>query len=323
MKQDFKNQEFESINKAYNQIFKVNHLSIGLIVPIETYANSSIPSMLNQLERIKLAENLGFSAVWLRDIPFNVPSFGDVGQIFDPFAYLGFLCAQTTKIALGVGSIILPLRHPAHIAKSAASIDVLSQGRLILGVASGDRAEEYPALNIDSHLRGEKFRESFEYISQVWKDFPIFENNFGTLNGTLDMLPKPLAKKVPMLITGSSQQSSDWLAKNGDGCITYPRNPELQKKFIDLCREKSKNIGVYNKPISQSLYIDLDDNFSLSPQPIHLGYRLNTKHLVEHLKSLEKIGVNHVAINLRFNQANIEKTLEKLARDVLPHFNKS
>lgn len=322
MIQDFKDQEFESINKGYNQIFKINHLSIGLVVPIETYANNSIPFMINQLERIKLAENLGFSAVWLRDIPFNVPSFGDVGQIFDPFAYLGFLCAQTTKIALGVGSIILPLRHPAHVAKAAASIDVLSQGRLILGIASGDRAEEYPALNINFPLRGENFRESFEYISEVWKDFPMFENNFGTLNGTLDMLPKPIAKKVPMLITGASQQSSDWLAKNGDGWITYPRNPDLQRKLIDSWREKAKNSETNNKPVSQSLYIDLDDNFALSPQPIHLGYKLNTKHLIEHLKSLERVGVNHVALNLRFNKANIEKTLEKLANEVLPYFNK-
>lgn len=68
--------------------------------------------------------------------------------MLDPFVYIGFLADQTKRIALGIASIILPLRHPAHVAKAAASADVLSGGRLILGVASGDRPEEYPALNV-------------------------------------------------------------------------------------------------------------------------------------------------------------------------------
>lgn len=317
---EFKNMEFESINRGFNSTFKVNKLSLGLVVPIEHYPNSPIPSMNNHIELIKLAEDLGFSSIWLRDIPFNVPSFGDVGQMFDPFSYLGFLSAVTSKIALGVGSIILPLRHPAHIAKSAASIDVLSGGRLILGIASGDRPQEYPALNLPFENRGERFRESFEYIKNVWQEFPMFENEFGSPYGGLDMLPKPTAMKVPMLITGASQQNANWLAQNGEGWITYPRNPELQGRLIDDWRTRTEILGFKNKPVSQSLYIDLDENFTQKPQPIHLGYRLNTKQLIEHLKSLEEVGVNHVALNLRFNKTNIEKTLELLGQEVLPQF---
>ncbi len=314
------NEEFETINKAYNSTFKVNKLSLGLVVPIENYSTSAIPTMNDQIKRILLAEELGFSSVWLRDIPFNVPSFGDVGQMFDPFSYLGFLSAKTSTITLGVGSIILPLRHPAHIAKSAASIDVLSNGRLILGVASGDRPEEYPALNLSYSNRGEVFRESFDYIKQVWQDYPMFDNSFGSRYGGIDMLPKPLAKKVPMLITGASQQNANWLGQNGEGWITYPRDPIYQAKFVDLCRQKAKELNNINKPVSQSLYIDLLEDGDAKPKPIHLGYRLGSKYLLEHLKALEKIGINHVALNLRFNQANIETTLNRLAKDILPSF---
>ena len=64
-----------------------------------------------------MAERLGFKAVWLRDVPFNVPSFGDAGQLFDPFTCLGLLAGQATDIALGVASIVLPLRHPPHAAQ--------------------------------------------------------------------------------------------------------------------------------------------------------------------------------------------------------------
>jgi luciferase-type oxidoreductase len=110
--------------------------------------------MKDHLERIQVVEQLGFKALWIRDVPFNVPSFGDAGQTFDPFTYLGFLAGKTTDIALGVASIALPLHLPVHVAKSAATIDQLSDGRLILGVASGDRPDEYPAMGIDFEKRG-------------------------------------------------------------------------------------------------------------------------------------------------------------------------
>jgi len=130
--------EFQTINKSYNAVFKAGRLSVGLVVPIEQYASSAVPTMEGQLECIQLAEKLGFAAVWLRDVPFNVPSFGDAGQMYDPFVYLGLLAGATNSIGLGVSSLILPLRHPAQVAKAAASVDVISKGRLILGVASGD-----------------------------------------------------------------------------------------------------------------------------------------------------------------------------------------
>ena len=313
--------EFETINKGYNNIFKPNRLTIGLVVPIESYPNSPLPTMQKQLEIIQLAEELGFKAIWLRDIPFNVPSFGDVGQMFDPFTYLGYLSHATKEITLGVGSIILPLRHPAHVAKSAASIDTLSKGRLILGVASGDRPEEYPALNIEYTNRGNKFRESFEYIQQVWEEYPMFDNQFGSPYGGINMLPKPTAKKVPMLITGASQQAPEWVSSHGDGWITYPRDPKLQQKLIARWRESSNHTGAkYEKPVSQSFYLDLVKDEDMKPQPIHLGYKTGTKYLLEHLKALEVAGVNHVAINLRLNNQEMNKTLHLLAQKILPEF---
>ena len=130
-------EEFQPVNQAYNSTFRPNRLSLGLVVPLESYTSGPVPTMTRHVERVQLAEELGFSAVWLRDVPFNVPSFGDAGQMFDPFVYLGMLAARTERIALGVASIVLPLRHPAHVAKAAASADVLSGGRLILGCCFG------------------------------------------------------------------------------------------------------------------------------------------------------------------------------------------
>ena len=311
---------FPLINRGYNSVFRPGRLSLGLVVPLETYSKGPVPAMARHIERIHLAERLGFSAIWLRDVPFNVPSFGDAGQIYDPFVYLGLLAGQTERIALGVASIVLPLRHPAHVAKAASSVDALSGGRLILGVASGDRPEEYPALNLPFAERGARFRESFDYIRHMGEDSPVFDNSYGSPNGGMDMLPKPVSGKLPLLITGGSQQDPEWIAQNGDGWMLYPRSPMVQAQTIRDWRARVEVAGRPALPVMEPLYADLAEDPDMPPQPIHLGLRLGSHHLRTYLQSLEEIGVNHVPLNLRFNQADIEATLKRLADDILPDF---
>ena len=106
MLQKVEHPTFEPINRGYNSVFRPNRLSLGLVVPLETYASGPVPTMARHIERVQLAEELGFSAVWLRDVPFNVPAFGDAGQVFDPFFYLGLLAGQTGhKIGYNPGQI--------------------------------------------------------------------------------------------------------------------------------------------------------------------------------------------------------------------------
>lgn len=318
---DERMKEFEPINQGYNYVFIPGQLSIGVVVPIENYAKNPIPTMGNHLDKVRLIEQLGFRALWLRDVPFHVPSFGDAGQTFDPFTYLGYLAGQTQTIGLGVSSIALPLHHPVHVAKSAATIDQLSGGRLILGVASGDRPNEYPAMGIDFHQRGELFRESFSYIRSSQEIFPSIETqHYGNLEGHIDVLPKASGPKIPMLITGFSRQSMEWNAENGDGWMNYPRNLSQQQHTIAEWRELIAKTQSYDKPFMQPLYIDLHENDDFKPLLIHLGFRIGANYLVEYLQQLKGMGVNHLALNLRFNSNPIKDTLEQLAAKVLPHF---
>ena len=314
------NAAFPPINAAYNRVFQPKRLSVGLVLPLEAYAVGAAPSLRGHIEAAQMAEALGFVALWLRDVPFNVPSFGDVGQIFDPFVYLGALATATDRIALGTGSIILPLRHPAHVAKAAASADVLSNGRLLLGVASGDRPEEYPAMGQSYPDRGSRFRDSIDYIRAMGTSHPTLENTWGTLPGAIDMLPKPNGTRLPLLITGGSQQSPDWVAENGDGWITYPRSAAAQGQVIAQFRARVRAAGQPDKPVMQSLYVDVLPERGAAPRPIHLGFQAGTDFLCAYLREIEALGVNHVALNLRFNQTPIDTTLEHLADVVLPEF---
>ena len=311
---------FGPINRAYGSVFRPGKLSLGLVVPIENYAQDPVPTMTRHRERVQLAEELGFGAVWLRDVPFHVPSFGDAGQTYDPFVYLGLLSAWTERIALGVASVILPLRHPAHVAKAAATADALSGGRLLLGVASGDRPEEYPALNQTFPDRGDRFRYCFDYIRRMAEPFPALENEYGDLDGRLDMLPKPTAGRLPLLITGASQQSPEWLAQHGDGWMIYPRAASVQERIIGDWRGRIAAAGRPDQPVMQPLYVDLTEDPKARPEAIHLGLRLGLDALHDYLTALERVGVNHVALNLRFQQRDTEDVLRFVAEELLPDF---
>jgi len=313
--------DFEQINKGYNSVFKKDELSIGIVVPIEHYVQGPVPTMKDHLKRVKLVEELGFKAVWVRDVPLNVPTFGDAGQTFDPFTYLGYLAGQTSEIALAVGSIALPLHHPIHVAKSAATIDQLSGGRLILGVASGDRPSEYPAMGISFEKRSQLFREAFEYIRTAQEDFPILTgNHYGNLDGRADVLPKAVGYKIPMLVTGHSRQSLDWIAEHSDGWMYYPRNTYMQAYNVSEWQALTRKKSNCQKPFMQPLHIDLVKDDDFQPQPIHLGFRSGKHFLLKYLEERKLMGVNHIGINLRFNTRGIEETLEQLAKDILPYF---
>ena len=208
---------------TFQSIAKKTKLSLGLVFPIESYTGS-IPKMQEQEELAKHAEDLGFKALWFRDVPFNDPNFGDAGQLYDPWIYMTHIMNHTKKIALGTASIILPLRHPVHTVKSINSVRILSNKRLILGVASGDRPIEYPAFNKLLEHKSDLFRDRFFYIKALQGDFPNYTSKyFGNTNGTIDVLPK-YNERTPILVTGHSGQSLDWIAEHSDGWLYYPRD---------------------------------------------------------------------------------------------------
>nr|WP_274608291.1 LLM class flavin-dependent oxidoreductase [Paraburkholderia sp. PGU19] len=162
------------------------------MAPLEGYPNSASPTLKDHEHPARAIDEAGFATIWLRDVLFYDPSFGDAGQMLDPFVYLGFLAAVTRNIALGTAGIVAPLRDSMHLAKQVASADVLTNGRLLLGLASGDRPAEYPALNIDFDSRASRYQEAFEVVRCLTEtDFPrIATQHSGRLDGGLNLLPR-------------------------------------------------------------------------------------------------------------------------------------
>ncbi|WP_104062253.1 LLM class oxidoreductase [Arthrobacter sp. 4R501] len=271
-----------------------------------------IPDLQGHRQRAVLADRLGFKALWLRDVPLWIPEFGDAGQVFDPFTYLGFLAGVTDNILLGTAAVVLPLRHPLHVAKMAATIDQLSGGRLILGVASGDRPAEYPNFGVDFESRGEQYRTAVSTLRRLWRDSSELPTT------SMKVLPAPHGSSIPLISVGRSQQSTEWVAENMDGYMTYHRSAHFMKPVTDKWKHSVPD-GQY-KPAITTMLVDLLEDPDAPVEPIRFGARLGRHQLQSYLSDLEDSGVAHVALNFRPSSQPVEEALEEIAEYVLPAF---
>src|SRR5437667_5072838 len=112
------------------------------------------------------AEALGFESLWAWDhVLLGVePSF----PILDSITTLGAVAARTKAIKLGTGVLVLPLRNPVVAAKALGSLDVISKGRLVLGVAAGWYAREFDAVGIPFKQRGRLFERNLDILTKLW-----------------------------------------------------------------------------------------------------------------------------------------------------------
>jgi luciferase-type oxidoreductase len=300
----------DHVNAGYRRLFGPEGLTFGAGFPL-TGANRSRPDPEAEIELAKRAEAVGFDGLWARDVPTYWPKFGDAGQTFDTWPWLSHVAAHTDEIALGTSSVVLPLRHPLHVAKSSATVDRLADGRLVMGVASGDRDPEYSAFGVDRENRGELFRESVEALRTVWREeFPELEVRWGRLEGDLDVVPKPVEGTIPLLPTGNSRQVDEWIAEHGDGWLFYHLPEATLESYIEQWREATDN-----KPFAIAIRVELADDQTAEPEPLHLGYRAGVEWYRDYFRRLEDYGLDHAIIGLQ--NENEERALERFAAEII------
>jgi luciferase-type oxidoreductase len=305
-------------HNGYSRIFREGKLTFGFISPIEGYPDGPIPLMAEHEILVRNADRYGMAALWLRDVPFLDPGFGDAGQVFDPFVYAGWLSGVTENIAVGSAGIVLPLRDPIIVAKQAASADQLLKGRFLLGLASGDRPTEFPAFGLSFENRSARYRDAHKIIKVVSEEsFPHHESRFyGTLEGSLDLIPKPFRNKLPILSIGRAGQEIRWIAENMDAWIWHGADARRMTDVIPHWLEA--NNGAF-KPYGYATWFDLSKD---PDEPVRPGRILKAGRnaLIEFWKGQEAAGISHVALNLKQTRRNALEIMDELAEFVLPHF---
>jgi probable F420-dependent oxidoreductase len=209
------------------------------------------------------AEALGFESVWVPEhlvfptrirsrypyAPDGVPPISVDMPHLDPLVLLTHVAAATSKIRLGTNVYILPLRHPLLTARLAVSVDVLSGGRLTLGVGIGWLAEEFEAAGVEFATRGARARECVRALRALWTEpEPEHHGRFFDF-GPVKFEPKPVQKPHPPIVFGGETEAAlRRAAALGDGWYGVGHTPDTAAAQVARLRALLAKAGRADAP---------------------------------------------------------------------------
>jgi alkanesulfonate monooxygenase len=219
----------------------VTKLKFGLALENFTPADKT-PDVQSIVTYARRAEELGYESLWAWDHMFL--GSGRPFPFLDSLTTLALLTAHTEKVELGTGILVLPLRRAAVLAKTAATIEIMSGGRLTLGMAVGWYEREFDACGVPFKQRGRIFEENLALMKEFWTG----ERVSGTAGGidfrNAVMLPKPAPRERPrLLIGGYVDRVLKRVAEKGDGWLTYFYEPGPFRTAWGRIREHAENAG--------------------------------------------------------------------------------
>ena len=263
------------------------------------------------------AEELGFDSVWVHDHVFNVGHvFDRIGgkPYYEPLTLLSFVAARTRRVRLGTSVLVLPYHNPIRLAKTAATLDVLSGGRLILGVGVGLIEKEIRAMGSPFAERGAFTDEAIAVMRALWtEDEPSFDGKYHRFAG-MKFSPKPLQKpSIPVVIGGVSRAAIRRAARLGDGWQPLGLSPEALGQGIALLRTEAQSYGrdVSTIPVSiaMSLGVSTPRRYALGKDPAEV---------VQNAKAYASLGVQMLVISANTGDpTEARSALETIAREVL------
>jgi probable F420-dependent oxidoreductase len=264
------------------------------------------------------ADELGIDSVWVHDHVFNVGHvFDRIGgkPYYEPLTLLSFVAARTRRVRLGTSVLVLPYHNPVRLAKAAATLDVLSEGRLVMGVGVGLIEKEIRAMGSPYAERGAFTDEAIAVMRALWtQDEPKFEGKFSRFDG-MKFSPKPLQKpSIPVVIGGVSPHAIRRAARLGDGWQPLGLSPEALGQGIAALRDEARAAGrdVAKIPVSiaMSLAVARAGRHALGTKPAEI---------IGNAKAYAALGVETLIISANTGEPREARAaLEMIARDVLP-----
>ena len=182
------------------------------------------------LAQARETEALGFDSLWVGDhIAFHLP-------LLESLSLVSFLAGATERVLLGTGVYLLPLRHPSLAAKAAATVDVLSGGRLLFGVGvGGEYPPEFEASGVPVRERGARMDEAIPLLRRLWTEERVAHEGKHYRFGTISPAPKPVQSGGPPIwIGGRSPAAMRRAGLLGDGYVSTMTSPERYRSNLEL-----------------------------------------------------------------------------------------
>jgi F420-dependent oxidoreductase-like protein len=278
---------------------------------------SQITDFLKKL--ITKAENSGFDSFWVMDHFHQIQFVGRPEEpMLEGWTVISMLAAITTKIKLGTLVTGIIYRYPSVLAKIAATLDVLSKGRLFMGIGAAWNEQESLAYGISFPSNQERLLmldEAIQVIRKMWTDEP-----YASFNGKYYQIrnaycnPKPIQKPSPPILVGGSgeRKTLKIVAKYADACNLFG-SPETVKKKLDILKEHCKSVGRdYSSILKTKLcVIIVDDNNDMAINRVRKTFGgMPEEHVKEfviygtpedvsrQIETLEQVGIQYLIVDL-------------------------
>jgi probable F420-dependent oxidoreductase len=233
----------------------------------------------------------------------------------DPFAALSFVAAASTKLLVQTGIVVLPYRSPFVTAKAAATLQVLSGGRLILGVAVGYQKTEFEALGVDFHRRGALTDEALEVIRRVWEGGTVVMkgSTYNARGNEARPAPRPTP---PIWIGGTARWADGWYpfySNAGMGSASHHTGVES----LDHLRELIARLHEHRAALGKTGPFDV----VLGPRMrIKQPTRAAAQRFIDELQELKEAGVTWASVNIAHpSRAAYIELVRWFGEEVIPH----
>ena len=223
-------------------------MHIGAVFPQTEIGND--PSVIR--EYVTAVEEMGFDHLVIYDhvVGASVKNRPDWHGPYtsetlfhEPFVLFGYLAALTKRLELVTGVIILPQRQTVLVAKQVAEVDVLSGGRMRLGVGVGWNEVEYEALSEDFHTRGRRLEEQVEVLRALWTQPVVtYAGKWHTINEA-GLNPLPAQRPIPIWFGGSADVAIERIARIGDGWMPQTPPNARARELIGKLRDATRAAG--------------------------------------------------------------------------------
>ena len=257
----------------------------------------------------KTADKLGFESVWCAEHHFST-----YGYLSRPLMFASHLATQTEKIRVGSAVVVLPLHHPLIVAEEIATADLLSNGRLDIGLGRGYQVYEFERLGMKLEESRERFEEAVDILLLAFKGEPFSFNGKHFKFSETSIFPTPVQKpRPPIWVVGQSEESIVATAKRGFNLVSggfgvsLERLKEFRKSFDDLLvgAEQKENIRVSTQ---RAVYVTNDE--SELPEIIEQA-RWNMRVTLSLRQGLERVEKGHAQAIPFDNEPSDEELIDR------------
>ena len=300
----------------------------------EPAAEPWLPAIAEMEALVRLVDDCRYDSLWVGDhIAFAV-------AILDPLLQLAQAAVVSRRLTLGTNVYLLPLRHPVPVAKQVASLDHLSEGRLILGVGiGGEFPREYEACGVPLGERGPRLSEAIPLLRRLWSGTPVSHQGrfYPAFNEVAMQPPARQPGGPPIWVGGRADAALARAGRLADGWISYVVTPETYRAALDKIAAAAQQAGreIERFGTGHLLFARLDDSYEraldAASESLSRRYAMDFRgaaeryaalgrpeQIAERIRAFHAAGARHIVLDLVGPYEERPAQIEALARSVMP-----